>query len=73
MPEMERKVYFIFEQFLTTPFLVFGVGPLLDFIFGKYTRNPSQETEKALEADGRYKILTIFCLPIQLAVVIWGA
>ena len=57
----------------TTPFLIFGVGPLLDFILGRHTSNPSKETEKELEADGRYKMLTIFCVPIQVAVVFWGA
>ncbi|MDA3896776.1 MAG: alkane 1-monooxygenase [Desulfobacteraceae bacterium] len=56
-----------------TPFLVFGVGPLLDFIIGTYTRNPSEESEKKLEANNWYKMVTIFCAPIQLAVVFWGA
>lgn len=57
----------------TTPFLVFGVGPVLDFMIGRYPRNPSEEAEKKLEADNRYKILTILCAPIQLTVFIWGA
>ena len=57
----------------TTPFLVFGVGPILDFFIGRYTRNPSEEEEKKLEADNRYKMLTIFCVPIQLTVFFWGA
>ena len=56
-----------------TPFLVFGIGPFLDALIGRDTLNPSQETEKKLEADNRYKILTIFCVPIQLAVFFWGA
>jgi alkane 1-monooxygenase len=56
-----------------TPFLVFVIGPLLDFIIGRYTRNPSEEAEKKLEADNRYKMVTFFCVPIQLAVVFWGA
>lgn len=57
----------------TTPFLVFGIGPVLDFIIGRYTRNPSEEAEKKLEADNRYKMVAIFCTPIQLAVFFWGA
>jgi len=57
----------------TTPFLVFGIGPVLDFIIGRYTRNPSEEAEKKLESDNRYKMLTIFCVPVQLAVFFWGA
>ena len=57
----------------TTPFLVFGVGPILDFIVGRYIRNPTEGAEKKLEADNRYKMVTIFCVPIQLAMIFWGA
>ena len=57
----------------TTPFLLFVIGPFLDFIIGRYTRNPSEEAEKKLEADNRYKMVTIFCVPIQLAMLFWGA
>jgi len=56
-----------------TPFLVFGVGPLLDSAIGRYTLNPSKETEEKLATDIRYKILTILCVPIQIVVVLWGA
>jgi len=57
----------------TTPLFIFGIVPLLDFIIGKDTRNPSEAAEKALDADTRYKLLTMLCAPIQLAVVFWGA
>ena len=57
----------------TTPFLVFGIGPFLDAVIGRYKLNPLEEAEKKLETDSRYKILTIFCVPIQLAVFFWGA
>lgn len=57
----------------TTPFLVFGIGPILDTVIGKDTRNPSEEKENEFESDNRYKILTILCVPIQLAVFFWGA
>ncbi len=56
-----------------TPFLVFGIGPVLDTVIGKDTRNPAKETEKELESDSRYKILTLLCAPVQIAVVFWGA
>ena len=57
----------------TTPFLVFAVGPFLDFLIGKNTHNPSKESEKTLETDTWYKLLTMLCTPVQLAVVLWGA
>ncbi len=57
----------------TTPFLVFGVGPFLDSMIGRDTRNPPEDNKKALRADNLYKMLTIFCAPIHLAVVFWGA
>lgn len=56
-----------------TPFLAFGVGPLLDSAIGRYTVNPAKEAEQKLETDIRYKILTILCVPIQIIVVLWGA
>ncbi len=56
-----------------TPFLVFGVGPLLDSAVGRFTLNPSKETEKKLATDIRYKIWPVLCVPIQIMVVLWGA
>jgi alkane 1-monooxygenase len=57
----------------TTPFLVFGIGPLLDFIIGRDNSNPSEETQSGSEYIIFYRILTILCVPIHLIVLFWGA
>ena len=56
-----------------TPFLVFGVVPLLDILIGKDTHNPQEEEKKILQRRPIFKRLTCFCAPLQVLVVFWGA
>lgn len=48
-------------------FFVYGIIPVLDYLIGKDTANPDPATTKALEANPYFPILTLLCLPIQLA------
>ncbi len=55
-----------------TPAMVFGVVPVLDLLLKEFTVNPTTEQEQVLLSDIRYKILTWFCAPIQVGLVIWA-
>jgi len=57
----------------TTPFLVFGIGPLLDSLIGRDTSNPTDKRQKVFEAEKLYKVVTIFSAPVHLIVIFWGA
>jgi alkane 1-monooxygenase len=61
-----------FYNFMT-PLFVFGLLPLLDFILGLNTRNPTPEEDVSLPAETSYRYVTWFCVPLQAAMVVWGA
>ncbi len=56
-----------------TPIIVFGVVPVLDLLLGVNRRNPRSEDEAALAGTRIFRIITWLCVPIQVAIVIWGA
>lgn len=56
-----------------TPILVFGVIPLVDFIVGVSTWNPTQEEELKYKDRLSFKLIPMLCAPVQVAVVFWGA
>ena len=56
-----------------TPLLVFGLLPFLDFVLGVNTGNPTPEEEVFLSAETSFRYVTWFCVPLQVAMVLWGA
>jgi alkane 1-monooxygenase len=58
--------------FLTLIF-VFGVIPVLDFIVGLSTENPTHAQAELLKDKVSYRAITIICVPLQVVMVIWGA
>jgi alkane 1-monooxygenase len=56
-----------------TPIFVFGVIPVVDLLIGKSTENPTDVQEALLLDKPSYRAITIVCVPIQVAMVIWGA
>ncbi len=52
---------------------IFGVIPFLDLFIGTSTRNPSPEQARRIKDALRFKIITWFCAPVQVGLVIWGA
>lgn len=57
---------------LLAPVVVFGLIPLLDILIGLDTVNPTDEEEAALSEARSYRLLTWGCLPVQVALVLWG-
>lgn len=57
----------------TTPFLVFGIGPLLDSIIGRDTSNPTDKKQNVFESEKLYKMMTMLSVPVHLIVIFWGA
>ncbi len=55
------------------PIIVFGIVPLLDLIIGKDPINPPEEEVPALEKQNYFKILTMVYVPVQYALIAWGA
>jgi alkane 1-monooxygenase len=55
-----------------TPFFVFGLVPLLDILIGIDARNPRPEAEQRLVQKRGYRYLTWACMPMQVAMVLWG-
>jgi alkane 1-monooxygenase len=56
-----------------TPLFVFGLIPLLDLVVGVNTKNPGEEDEQALADHRIYRYVTWACMPLQVAMVVWGA
>lgn len=57
----------------TTLFFVFVLVPLLDHAIGKDPVNPDESTQvPALSKEVFYRILTLLCLPLQIASIIYG-
>jgi alkane 1-monooxygenase len=54
-------------------FVIFGVVPILDLIFGQETNNPGEEHEKPEFVDSKWFIwLPLTAVPIQIALLIWS-
>ncbi|WP_295720112.1 alkane 1-monooxygenase [uncultured Halovibrio sp.] len=52
---------------------IFGFIPILDYIIGKDPANPDEEVEVPdMTKDWYYRALTLVCVPIHLAVVIYA-
>jgi len=57
----------------TTLFFVFVLVPIFDHIVGQDPVNPDEETQvPALSKEVFYRILTLLCLPLQIASIIYG-
>jgi alkane 1-monooxygenase len=56
-----------------TPFWYFVLIPLLDAAIGRDPANPSEEDEAALSQQQFYRVLTLLCLPLYAALLLWGA
>jgi alkane 1-monooxygenase len=57
----------------TTLFFVFILVPIFDHIIGQDPVNPDEETQvPALSKQVFYRILTLLCLPLQIASIIYG-
>jgi len=52
---------------------VYGVIPLLDYLFPKDRSNPPEQIVPQLEADGYYRILNHLTVPLHFVVLICGA
>ncbi|MFP6807300.1 MAG: alkane 1-monooxygenase [Pseudomonadales bacterium] len=46
-------------------FLMFGMGPILDWVFGEDENNPPEELVSQLETDKYYRILTFLTVPLH--------
>jgi alkane 1-monooxygenase len=55
------------------PLVYFVLIPVLDALIGQDPSNPDPGEEPALAADKFYRVLTFACLPLYLAVLLWGA
>ena len=55
-----------------TPLLVFELVPLLDLILVKNTANASDDQAPALSASPIYRLIFWGCVPLQVAMVVWG-
>lgn len=57
----------------TTLVVMFVLVPLLDYLIGQDPVNPEEKTEvPALSEQRYYRILTLLCVPAQLAALIYG-
>ena len=49
---------------------IFGIVPMLDYLIGKDAANPDEQTQvPALSEERIYRVFTLLCLPVQLAVL----
>lgn len=58
---------------LFTPFWYFVLIPLLDALIGQDPANPAESDERRLSGEHFYRLLTLACLPLYLALLFWGA
>jgi alkane 1-monooxygenase len=57
----------------TTVFFVFVMVPIFDHIIGQDPVNPNEETQvPELSKEVFYRILTLLCLPMQVATILYG-
>jgi alkane 1-monooxygenase len=54
-------------------FFLFVLLPLFDYLIGKDASNPDEIEAERLQLRRWYQLLTLACLPIQLALVFWSA
>ncbi|HBO7601478.1 TPA: alkane 1-monooxygenase, partial [Pseudomonas aeruginosa] len=53
---------------------VFGIGPLLDMLFGRDPANPDEETQTPqLLGQGYYVLLTLATVPVLIGTLVWAA
>jgi alkane 1-monooxygenase len=52
---------------------VYGVIPLLDYLFPKDRSNPPEQIVPQLEADGYYRVLNHLTVPLHFVVLVCGA
>ena len=51
---------------------VFGIGPLLDMLFGRDPANPDEETQTPqLLGQGYYVLLTLATVPVLIGTLVW--
>ncbi|KPF69268.1 alkane 1-monooxygenase [beta proteobacterium AAP99] len=55
------------------PLWYFVIIPALDWLIGKDPANPAEEDEAWLSEERFYRVLTLACLPLYAALMIWGA
>lgn len=55
-----------------TPFVVFGVIPVLDHLLGQDPVNPDEEEVPELSEQYYYRILNLLCVPVYCAVLVYG-
>lgn len=56
-----------------TPFVLFVVVPILDWIIGRDSSNPSASDSAALTAQRYYRLLPMLCLPAYVFTLSFGA
>lgn len=56
-----------------TPFFIFIVIPLLDFIIGIDPHNPTPEETEALSNRLSFRLVTLIYVPVQIGIIIGGA
>lgn len=56
-----------------TPFVVFGVVPLLDQLIGVSSANPGPKEQDALGHARVFRYINWACAPVQVGIVFWGA
>lgn len=56
-----------------TPLFVFVLVPVLDILMGVSKENLSHQEEHHLKDALHFKIITWFCVPVQVTLVFWGA
>src|SRR5690554_3118056 len=55
-------------------FTIFGIIPILDYIIGKDSSNPDEETEvPSLSEERAYRWFTLLMVPIWFGVLFWSA
>lgn len=81
LPLVSPVVSFYLAQHFGSPnlfawgsvFFFFGLVPVLDALLGKDAANPDEQTEvPVLEAQRYYRILTVACTPVYLALIVWA-
>ncbi len=55
-----------------TPFFVFFIVPLLDFVVGEDASNPNEAESTVLEADPYYRYCLFAFIPLQYVTLIWA-
>lgn len=59
--------------YFTIPVVIFGLLPVLDSILGLYLYNPDDAEIKTLLESRAFRLMAWAYVPIQIALVVWGA